>query len=395
MMNQKKTILNSAIVLYFIIGLEMLIMISPFAGFFYSAFNPFLLGMAKFPATRWLSAFFLPHMVVPPDAFLKFVRIMGSVLFVGGLGLFLICAAQIYISKFLRKGAVVKGIYSFIRHPQYLGLAVTGMGLSILWPRFLVVVLWLAMVLIYYFLAKDEEKRMLKSHETEYRDYMGHTGMFLPKPIEKLTMPEKALNKVGLFVVLCVAVIGFSFFLRAYTISHLPLWSDKNVVAMSILNDEKFMMDHRMPDILQMNEIRTRMNDSDTYLVYFLPPNYIMQGLIANTGEGWKLYKQHHALSMIIDWIFRPFGHLSQSHHAMMMGGMQQKMPLSNGGLAKRLIFLRIEDAKSGGYKGIFSINARRIPQFMVDMDIHNLQIFGLKELPGDTGWGTVPVPIF
>lgn len=104
-MNKKKTILSSAIVLYFIIGLEILIMISPFAGFFYSVFNPFLLGISKYPATRWLSAFFLPHMVVPPDGFLKFIRVMGSVLFVGGMALFFICAAQIYASKFFKKGA--------------------------------------------------------------------------------------------------------------------------------------------------------------------------------------------------------------------------------------------------------------------------------------------------
>jgi hypothetical protein len=78
-MNKTKAILNSALVLYFIIGLEILIMISPFAGFFYAVFNPFLLEIAKYPSTRWLSAFYLPHMVVPPDDFLKSIRIMGSV----------------------------------------------------------------------------------------------------------------------------------------------------------------------------------------------------------------------------------------------------------------------------------------------------------------------------
>ncbi|HEX8949986.1 MAG TPA: hypothetical protein VF790_13540, partial [Dissulfurispiraceae bacterium] len=93
-MNKKNTALRSAIVLYFIIGLEVLIMISPFAGFFYSVFNPFLLETAKYPATRWLSAFFLPHMVVPPDAFLKLIRVMGSVFFVGGMALFFLCASQ-------------------------------------------------------------------------------------------------------------------------------------------------------------------------------------------------------------------------------------------------------------------------------------------------------------
>src|SRR5208282_477739 len=130
----RKTILGSAILLYFIIGFEILIMISPFAGLFYSVFTPFLLELAKYPTTRWLSAFFLPHMVVPPDAFLKFVRVTGSVLFVTGLSVFIICALQVYTNKFLKRGTALKGLYSMIRHPQYVGLALAGIGLAILWP---------------------------------------------------------------------------------------------------------------------------------------------------------------------------------------------------------------------------------------------------------------------
>ena len=80
-MSKTKALLNSAIVLYFVICFEILIMISPFAGFFYSAFNPVLLGLAKYPATKWLSSFFFTHMVVPPNGPLKVLRVMGSVLF--------------------------------------------------------------------------------------------------------------------------------------------------------------------------------------------------------------------------------------------------------------------------------------------------------------------------
>jgi len=65
-MSKSKTLLSSAIVLYFVVCFEILIMISPFASFFYSAFSPFLVGLAKYRATGWLSAFFFTHMVVPP-----------------------------------------------------------------------------------------------------------------------------------------------------------------------------------------------------------------------------------------------------------------------------------------------------------------------------------------
>src|SRR5208283_6132121 len=106
-MNRFKVISNSAILLYFIIAFEILIMISPFAGFFYTVFNPFLLEAAKYPSTRWLSAFYLPHMIIPPDDFLKFIRIMGSVLFVSGVAVFVICAFQVYTNKFRKKGTAL------------------------------------------------------------------------------------------------------------------------------------------------------------------------------------------------------------------------------------------------------------------------------------------------
>jgi protein-S-isoprenylcysteine O-methyltransferase Ste14 len=393
-MNKNKAILNSAIVLYFIICLEILIMISPFAGFFYSVFNPFLLEIAKYPATKWLSSFFLPHMVVPPDDFLKFIRIMGSVLFVSGIVVFLTCALQVYTNKFFRKGAVSKGLYSFIRHPQYLGLGITGIGLSILWPRFLVAVLWLVMILIYYFLSKDEERRMLKEHPTTYKEYMDRTGMFLPKKIEDSVSPSTILGKITLFVLIAVVTIGSAFFLRDYTVRHLPLWTDTNVVALAILPDDMGKMEHRMGDILNMEEVKTRLKDDEHYLVYFLPPNYIMQGLIADTGAEWKLYKHEHTISMFADWIIHPFSHLKEGHHTMhgSEGHIEHSMTT---GVERRLVFLKVDNVTISKPYDVFSISAGRTPEFMVDMDIHNLSIHDLKELPKDTGWGKVPTPIF
>ncbi len=105
------------IVVFFIIALEGLIMISPFAAFFYTAFNPVLLFLAERPSTQWLAAFFLPHMITPPGLFLQGVRAAGSVLFVLGAVIFLVCAGQVYFHKFFRRGPVLGGHYRFIRHP--------------------------------------------------------------------------------------------------------------------------------------------------------------------------------------------------------------------------------------------------------------------------------------
>lgn len=117
-MKQSRAILGGAIILYFVIALEILIMISPFAAFFYAAFNPFLLALVQYPATRWLTAFFLPHMVLLPGLFLKSVRVAGSVLFVVGTALFFVCARHVYYNKFTKKGVALRRLYSYVRHPQ-------------------------------------------------------------------------------------------------------------------------------------------------------------------------------------------------------------------------------------------------------------------------------------
>lgn len=396
-MRTKKTLLGSALVLYFVIAFEVLIMISPFAGFFYAVFNPVLLKLAAHSSTRWLSAFYLPHMVLPGDPFLVFVRIMGSVLFVLGILVFLICAAQIYTSKFRKKGAVVGGLYSVIRHPQYLALGVAGLGLSILWPRFLTIVLWLLMAFVYYFLARDEERRMLNAHEETYREYMGKTGMFLPKRIEQTITPESGIGKIGIALVLAGGVMGTAFLLRSYTISHLTLWSKApNVTAVAIHPEDGFKMDHRMGDILSLDNVKARMQEGKKYLVYFIPREYVMQGMIADTGGAWKLFEQHRTIGMIADWVFNPFGHLRGGHHAM-HGGMpaQHQDDAEMGGLVRRLIFISIEDKPVNSPADLFSINALRVPQFMVDVEIHTARLLAVKELPHGSGWGTVPTPVF
>lgn len=393
-MNKTKALGNSAIVLYFIIGLEIMIMISPFAGFFYSVFNPFLLQTAKYPATRWLSSFFLPHMVVPPDDFLKTIRVMGSFLFVAGMAGFLICALQVYANKFMKRGTALKGLYSIIRHPQYVMLSISGIGLSILWPRFLVVVLWLVMVLLYYFLSRDEERRMLKNHPETYQDYMEKTGMFLPKQFESRLAPSSFSGRAALFVILAALTMGSAFFLRDYTVRHLPIWTETNVSALAIIPEDMEKMEHRMPDILNLEEVKAQIKDGNHYLVYFLPSNYIMQGLIADTGTDWKLYKQHHTISMITDWIFHPFRHLTEGHHSH--GEMTgHAMHSVQEGIVRRLLFLRIEDVPVERPSDLFSINAKRIPVIMLDLEIHNMTVLEVKELLHDTGWGTVPTPVF
>ncbi|HVO83690.1 MAG TPA: isoprenylcysteine carboxylmethyltransferase family protein, partial [Syntrophobacteria bacterium] len=389
--------------LYFIIALEVLIMISPFAAFFYAAFNPVLLWFARWPATSWLAAFFLPHMISPPGLLLQTVRIAGSVLLAGGTAVFLVCAGQVYLHKLFQRGPALGGLYRWTRHPQYLALTAIGLGLAILWPRFLTIVLWAVMVELYYLLARNEERRMVNQFGDQYRQYMARTGMFLPRGLERtahrLPFPRSRVLRPLLGFVLLVAVaVGGAFALRAYTIARLPLWSKGRITAMAILPGDLIMLEHRMPDLLELLEVRSRLDQtSGPMLVYLVPQQYIMQGMIADTGPEWRLYEHHQTLAMITDWIFHPFRHL-QGGHMMMHHNVRGTSATSTapGGMVRRLIFLRIDSLRSSSTPGvIFGINTPRVPQFSADVDIHNLILLDIHSLGPGTGWGQLPTPMF
>jgi hypothetical protein len=93
----KRIAARGGIVLFILVALEVMIMISPFAFFFYSVFSPLFNWLNQYAGTRWLTAFFLPHMILPPTLFLQAVRVLGSVLFVAGMAMFVACALQIYL----------------------------------------------------------------------------------------------------------------------------------------------------------------------------------------------------------------------------------------------------------------------------------------------------------
>jgi hypothetical protein len=61
----------------------------------------------------------------------------------------------------------------------------------------------------------------------------------------------------------------------------------------------------------------------------------------------------------------------------------------------RRLIFVAVSDATSGKRFDPFAVNAVRKPEFMIDVDVHDLRVLALKDLPVETAWGRVPTPIF
>jgi protein-S-isoprenylcysteine O-methyltransferase Ste14 len=222
---------RGGVILFFIIALEVMIMISPFAFFFYSVFNPVFKWLDQYAATHWLTAFFLPHMILPPTLFLKSLRILGSGLFIVGMVTFVVCALQVYLGKIFKVGVATKGLYRFVRHPEYLALGIWGVGMSILWPRFIVLASLSIMFILYSFLARDEEARMRLLYGEAYEQYTRNTGRFFPQSVERdfafigRGMPKSLTSRVLIPLEVICVVIGTGFVCRAVTLSSLPFES--------------------------------------------------------------------------------------------------------------------------------------------------------------------------
>jgi protein-S-isoprenylcysteine O-methyltransferase Ste14 len=399
----------SAIFLSFIVGLEIVIMISPFAFFFYAAFNPFLLALNQSSMTRWLTAFFLPHMIVPPNEALAIIRILGSVFFVAGTLIFLVCAAQVYMGKLLKKGVATKGFYAFIRHPQYLGLGLAALGLAIMWPRFLTLTLFAVMLFLYYLLAKDEERRMANRFGEGYISYMNRTGMFLPGLIEKVlagsSKPQQRLSvwkAILIFAVLLAVAVGSGFILRAYTVHHLPLRQVNRVDVIAITREDLIAAEQLLPSVLQDPTIASKLQPIENskghrLLAYFIPVDYVMQGMIADTGGEWKLFEQHKTIGMITEYILHPFGHLTGGHMGHAATGAHNLSMHDSPAMKRRIIFIEV----SGNNHEItspfddFAINVARASLFFVDVHLHTGEILQIRDTPTGSGWGTVPTPMF
>ena len=405
----KRFAASSAIFLSFIVAFEIAIMISPFAFFFYAAFNPFLLALNQSPLTRWLTAFFLPHMVAPPNEALTLVRISGSVFFVVGMLIFFVCAAQVYIGKLLKKGVATKGLYTIIRHPQYLGLGLAALGLSIMWPRFLTLTLFAVMLFLYYLLAKDEERRLTNRFGKSYVAYMNRTGMFLPLFIERRlirrgspTQPLGLGKAIVILLVLLVVIVGSGFISRAYTVHHLPLEQVNHVDVITVTKEELITAKQLLPSVLQDPAAASKLQlienqTGQRLLAYFIPIDYVMQGMIANTGEEWKLFEQHKTIGMIAEYIFHPFTHLTEghAHHP----GMQAHNPSMHDSpsMKRRIIFVEVS-ARSGELTSPFDdfdINITRRPLFFVDVHLRTGDILQIRDTSTGSEWGTVPTPMF
>ena len=177
------------------------------------------------------------------------------------------------------------------------------------------------MFMLYYFLARDEERRMLGQFGKGYSEYMDRTGMFLHRRVENfLLIPfrytqQNVLRHASICFSIIVIVIGSGFLLRFITLHSIGLSTAENITILPILTEDTGIGKRVLEKITAENGTKHLefIDSRKDYLAYLIPGDYVMQGMLADTGGEFHLHTGHNTFALITDWVLHPFEHLRQS----------------------------------------------------------------------------------
>ena len=152
----------------FQISITMAILYGGWVAFFYGIWSPLL----HFEATMWLvrssiNTLYGMRYVAPIFIF------VGSVLLAVGL-------AQIVWAKLKKTGFVTHGLYSLVRHPQYLGVNILIFGFVLYGRRPIDFIAWANLVFLHMLLARREEGKLQEKFGKKYSEYKKRVPFIIP-----------------------------------------------------------------------------------------------------------------------------------------------------------------------------------------------------------------------
>lgn len=400
----RKLLLLGTILAYCLIGIEIIIMISPFALYFYSVYGPILHLLAASPLTSWTTEFFLPHMVFPDDRLINAISYLQLLLLIG-LVLFFSAAIPLYYGRFTNKGVVQISFYSKIRHPQYLFLAISGFGLLLYWPRFIILVMYITMLFVYYVLARNEEWRMQHEQPEAYEKYMQNTPMFLPgEPGGKVydvlfgwLKPKWA----GIFLVYVLSVflsVLAAFGIRSYTVSRLPVVAAADSMTLvSVFPRPDVQVKKLYNAALRSDEIREKLfKEREINLAYIMPGDFFLTALVTDENRRFS------------DDMIERFPEILEWHQYKFSGGLGKFFRIFYNFVStlgsvetdydiERFVFVRVRDpqGKTVAPERVFGVGLKRTPALIVDVDADTHEVLTVLPTSDSHKWGKVPMPTF
>jgi len=374
----EKSLIPLAWVFYIFIVFEALIMITPFALYYYSAYGPVINFFNKLPQSHWLSSFFLPHFTQSNSWILSSLMLIGMIFFTLGFIIFLAGAGQIYYSKLAKKGAVTGGLYKYVRHPQYTAFITMGFGVLLIMPRFIVLITFVTMIFIYYFLARKEEKECEEKYGEKFKQYTQNTAMFLPVKmpfLKKLpSLPPAGYGRKATVFSLYGATVAFTILfalvLRNYSLSTLSVHFSDNMVTVSTAQMEKDKMQRIIDTATGNAEVKNILKEAgydngEKFLNYIVPQEWYLSDLPLETRPEWA--NEGH---------FQPKDYNRDTY---------------------KVLFTKAVLSGDGNENGsdIIKKTVMRIPLIVVKLNSKNGEITGLEDPPEHARGVDVPMPLF
>lgn len=378
---KKSKLLNLAWLPYIIILFEMLYMATPFAAFFYSVYQFPLKFLNDNPVTAWLIQTILPHFIETNSKFIHLLVNAGWLMMAIGAIVFIIGFVQIYYTKFMKKAAVTGGVYKLIRHPQYAAWILFGLGMSLVWSRLIVWIMFVSMIFIYYLLARAEERECLEKYPDTYPKYFNKTGMFFPK-LFKYNKQDIKFHRNGflngatmLFIYICVVCITtFSaIVLRNYTISAMSTTHGKDYMAVSVSyispDITKKTIAIMLEDSAVQKELAKTFKNDDAKIFYIMPQSWVFPELGMATGQ---------------------IEHNNPQTRASSHGN-----PVDTEPMKKRVLVSLAKLINKTEPSGILNYMKQQIPKLYIDVDLEKGRVIGISAPPQKGIYSDIPVPVF
>ena len=133
---------------------------------------------STFPGCLWYPLAVLTGENLFTSIFLGLILPISNIIILLGILLIIFGWRRIYRAK---GQLVTTGIYGHVRHPQYLGFLLFTLGMNVLWITFSALLLWIILAVLYYRLAKKEDKELEERFGEEYLNYKRDVPMLMPR----------------------------------------------------------------------------------------------------------------------------------------------------------------------------------------------------------------------
>jgi protein-S-isoprenylcysteine O-methyltransferase Ste14 len=375
----------SAWIIYAVIVFEILFMVSPFAFYYYSIYSLPLNLLQDSPVTGWLTLHILPHFSYTESVVSNVLILCSWPLILIGLTIFLLGFAQIYWAKFTGKGAVAAGLYRKIRHPQYLALAILGLGTTIFWSRFIVLIAYVTMLCLYYALARLEERICLQKFGEKYQQYLTDTGMFLPHyltgwlPAWKLDLSRdrwtRPLLILALYPLLMYITISGGWLLKLHVLEQINARYRDSMVMIALHPLDKSALQRIEEMLIGSREFESRRAAMG------------MQRVIAYVAPAsWSVPE----LGLVSDGAYSQSGMMELLHPTIHGNSLEFDANQISVLITEPIVFN--DDAKG---QNLLLSTLGYEPRILIRIDLTEGRIISLNDEPYESHWRGIPVPVY